>query len=183
MPSIASHISSHNINTLHKFCSTGEAQQTCNCNNPESCPLNGECLTRASVYKGNIRVPSEEMPRRYLGVAEPEFKGRWQDHMTSCNYIKYKNKTKLSQEFWKLKEQGHELDRYRDISFELVKKSVPYKAGGRKCNLCLWEKLLILQNEENVINKRDEFVSKCRHAPKFLLGKLKDRGRTEGNIT
>ena len=103
--------------------------------------------------------------------------------MTSCNLIKYKNKTKLSQEFWTLKEQGYDLDRYRDISFELVKKSVPYKAGGKKCNLCLWEKLLILQNEEEVINKRDEFVSKCRHAPKFLLGKLKDRGRTEGSIT
>ena len=103
--------------------------------------------------------------------------------MTSCHLIKYKNKTKLSQEFCTLKEQGYYLDRYRDISFELVKKSVPYKAGGKKCNLCLWEKLLILQNEEEVINKRDEFVSKCRHAPKFLLGNLKNRGRTEGNIT
>ena len=103
--------------------------------------------------------------------------------MTSCNYVKYKNKTKLSQEFWTLKEQGHDLDRYRDVSFEIVKKSVPYKAGGRKCNLCLWEKLLIMQNEEEVINKRDEFVNKCRHAPKFLLGNIKDRGRTEGDIT
>ena len=65
----------------------------------------------------------------------------------------------------------------------MVKKSVPYKAGGKKCNLCLWEKLLIMQNEEEVINKRDEFVNKCRHAPKFLLGNIKDRGRTEGDIT
>ena len=183
MPSIASHISSHNINTLNKFRNSGDTQQTCNCNNPERCPLNGECLTRASVYKGKIRTPSGEIDRRYLGVAEPEFKGRWQDHMTSCNYVKYKNKTKLSQEFWTLKEEGHDLDRYRDVSFEIVKKSVPYKAGGKKCNLCLWEKLLIMQNEEEVINKRDEFVNKCRHAPKFLLGNIKDRGRTEGDIT
>ena len=183
MPSIASHISSHNINTLNKFRNSGDTQQTCNCNNPERCPLNGECLTRASVYKGKIRTPSGGIDRRYLGVAEPEFKGRWQDHMTSCNYPKYKNKTKLSQEFWTLKEKGHNLDRYRDVSFELVKKSVPYRAGGKKCNLCLWEKLLIMQNEEEVINKRDEFVNKCRHAPKFLLGNIKDRGRTEGDIT
>ena len=52
MPSIASHISSHNINTLNKFRNIGEDQQTCNCENPEGCPLNGECLTKASVYKG-----------------------------------------------------------------------------------------------------------------------------------
>ena len=103
--------------------------------------------------------------------------------MTSCNYSKYKNKTKLSQEFWTLKEKGHNLDRYRDVSFELVKKSVPYRAGGKKCNLCLWEKLLIMQNEEEVINKRDEFVNKCRHVPKFLLGNIMDKGRTEGDIT
>ena len=145
--------------------------------------MNGECLTKASVYQGTIKVPNQDIVRKYLGVAEPEFKGRWSDHMTSCNYSKYKDKTKLSQEFWSLKNEGHAIDRHKDISFELVKKSVPYKAGGRKCNLCLWEKLLIMKSEGEVINKRDEFISKCRHAPKFLLGNIKDRRRTEGNIT
>ena len=103
--------------------------------------------------------------------------------MTSCNYCKYKDKTKFSQEFWSLKDAGHDLDRHRDTSFEILKKSVPYKAGGRSCNLCLSEKLLIMKNEGEVINKRDEFVSKCRHAFKFILGNIKDRVRSESDIT
>ena len=183
MPSVGSYISSHNISTLVKFRSTGQPERTCNCNNPERCPLNGECLTKASVYKGNISVPSANILRRYKGVSEPEFKGRWSDHMTSCNYRKYKDKTKFSQEFWSLKDAGYDLDRHRDTSFEILKKSVPYKAGGRSCNLCLSEKLLIMKNEGEVINKRDEFVSKCRHASKFLLGNIKDRVRSESDIT
>ena len=59
------------------------------------------------------------------------------------------------------------------------------KAGGRKynlCNLCLTEKLLIMKNEGEVINKRDEFVNKCRHATKFMLGNIKDRGRSQSDI-
>ena len=135
------------------------------------------------MYKGNIRVPNVELTRKYIGVSEPEFKGRWSDHMTSCNYRKYKDKTKFSQEFWSLKDAGYDLDRHRDTSFEILKKSVPYKAGGRKCNLCLSEKLLIMKNEGEVINKRDEFVSKCRHASKFMLGNVKDRNRSKSDIT
>ena len=183
MPSMASYISSHNISTLTKFRSTGPPKNTCNCANPEECPFNGECLTEASVYRGSISLPSANILRRYIGISEPIIKGRWSDHMTSCKYRKYKDKTKLSQEYWSLKDAGHELDRHRDISFELLKKSVPYKAGNRKCNLCLAEKLLIMKNEDAVINKRDEFVSKCRHAPKFLLGNLKDRNSSVSGIT
>ena len=162
-----------------KHRASGEAPQTCNCRNPERCPLNGECLTRASVYKGNISVRELETLRRYIGVSEPEFKGRWSDHMTSCNLRKYKDKTKFSQEFWSLKDAGYDIDRDRDFSFEILQKSVPYRAGGKKCNLCLCEKLLIMKHEGEVINKRDEFISKCRHASKFMLGNIKNRGRSE----
>ena len=179
MPSMGSYISSHNIRTLMKHRASGEVPQTCNCRNPERCPLNGECLTRASVYKGNISVRELETLRRYIGVSEPEFKGRWSDHMTSCNLRKYKDKTKFSQEFWSLKDAGYDVDRDRDFSFEILQKSVPYRAGGKKCNLCLCEKLLIMKHEGEVINKRDEFISKCRHASKFMLGNIKNRGRSE----
>ena len=137
----------------------------------------------ASVYKGSISVPSTEILWRYKGVSEPEIKGRWSDHMTSFKYRKYKDKTKISQEFWSLKDAGYDLDKDRDVSFEILKKSVPYRAGGKKCNLCLTEKLLIMRNEGEVINKRDEFVNKCRHATKFMLGNIKDRGRSESDIT
>ena len=81
----------------------------------------------------------------------------------------------MSHEFWKLKDSGHDLDSYRDIKFEILKRSVPYRAGAKKCNLCLWEKLLIMKNEGDVVNKRDEFVNKCQHSLKFMLSNYKKK--------
>ena len=104
--------------------------------------------------------------------------------MTSCNDKKYADKTKLSQEFWKIKDSGEDVDRYRNISFKILKKCSPYRAGAKKCNLCLWEKLLVMKNEKSVINKRDEFVSKCRHSLKFMLSNYKSsRKRTRRDTT
>ena len=179
MPSISSYVSGHNIATLANFRKSDQrTPRTCNCENPERCPLNGECLTEASVYLGTISIPNGEQ-RKYIGISEPPFKGRWSDHMTSCNDKKYRTKTKLSQEFWTIKDSGHQVDRYQDVKFEILKKSVPYKAGSKKCNLCLSEKLLVMKNERSVINKRDEFVSKCRHTLKFMLSNFKSRKRSE----
>ena len=44
--------------------------------------------------------------------------------------------------------------------------------GAKRCNLCLAEKLAILQaDQRTLLNKRSEFVSKCRHRNKFKLKK------------
>ena len=172
MPSVSSYISCHNVTTLNKSRATNKSPSTCNCHDRDSCPLNGECLVPASVYQGTIHVPNGQQ-RKYIGVSEPIIKGRVSDHRTSCNYKTYRSKSKLSQEYWSLVESGHLIDRYQDIQFEILKKSVPYRAGSKKCNLCLWEKLIIMKNEKGVINKRDEFVNKCRHTLKFMLSNFK----------
>ena len=182
LPSVSSYISGNNIAVLSKFRSNNETPRECNCSNPERCPFNGKCLTPASVYGGTIELPNGGK-RKYIGLSEPVVKGRWSDHMTSCNDKKYRNKSNLSQEFWNLRESGHEIDRYRDIKFEILKKSVPYRVGGKKCNLCLWEKLFIMKNENNLINKRDEFVSKCRHSRKFMLNNYKSRKRARNALS
>ena len=179
MPSVSSYISSHNVTTLKKSRATDESPRMCNCTDRGRCPLDGGCLVRATVYQGTIQVPNGEQ-RKYIGLAEPDFKGRWSDHMSSCNNKQYKTKSKLSQEYWSLTDSGHQIDRYQNIQFEILKKSVPYQAGSKKCNLCLWEKLVIMKNEKSVINKRDEFVSKCRHTLKFMLSNFKStRKRSE----
>ena len=182
MPSVGAYISSHNICTLNKSRAANENKNMCNCNNKDRCPLRGECLQTCTVYEGTIHLPNGEM-RKYIGLAEPDFKGRWADHMTSCKDKKYKNKSKLSLEFWDLKDSGFDIDRYKDISFQILKKCAPYQAGDKKCNLCLTEKLLIMKNEKNVINKRDEFVSKCRHRLKFMLRNFRPRRGTRGETT
>ena len=44
------------------------------------------------------------------------------------------------------------------------------------CSLCLSEKRFIIRNLDNVnmLNKKSEFISKCRHINKRLLIKVKD---------
>ena len=51
-----------------------------------------------------------------------------------------------------------------------IVKSVPgYSNISKKCMLCLHEK----NEEEELLNKRPEIVSKCRHVNKFLMSNYK----------
>ena len=72
----------------------------------------------------------------------------------------------------------HTLWKYKDkgikprITWSIVCKSFAYTSGAKRCNLCLAEKLAILQaDQRTLLNKRYEFVSKCRHRNKFKLKK------------
>ena len=55
------------------------------------------------------------------------------------------------------------------------RKGAKYKPSDKFCALCVSEKRHILfAYEDKSINKRDEFVSKCRHQNKFKLSFLKN---------
>ena len=172
MPNVSSHISSHNITTLNKCNPAPETpDMMCNCHNKQSCPLDGKCLTRSIIYNGKLTI-GEGNVKNYIGLCEPDFKGRYSDHKTSFTHRKYSTKTKLATEFWKAVDEGHNIG-INNIEFSILKECSPYRAGSRKCNLCLCEKLFILKNEATVINKRDELISKCRHSNKFMLKNFK----------
>ena len=172
LPNIGSLISSHNKKILRKIERTNERERNCNCMESENCPLNGECLTKALIYEGTV-IPERGNPGRYIGLCEPAFKGRYSDHKTSCTYQRYETKTELSEFFWKNKKQGIN----SKLEFKIIDKRYPYRIGATKCDLCLCEKLLIMKEGKKVINTRDELVSKCKHAEKFLLRNYKDRTR------
>ena len=57
------------------------------------------------------------------------------------------------------------------IQWSILKKATPYKKGGRSCDLCLTEKLLISKNFQNpqYLNQRTELALKCRHKRSYLL--------------
>ena len=120
-----------------------------------------------------LEIPDGD-DKNYVGLSEPISKGRYADHLSSFSNKKYANKTKLSIEYWKAKDAGHNIDR-KNVKFSILKKSNPYRAGSPKCNLCLWEKVCILKDGRSVINKRDEFISKCPHMNKFLLRNFKTK--------
>ena len=175
MPAIYSElITSHNRKVLEDTKPQVAPTRTCNCDNPDSCPLNGNCLVDAVVYKADV-FPEELAPdsEYYVGHTEPFFKGRFNDHNTSFRYVWYKTKSKLATHVWNLKEEG----KTPVIKWSILKKTTPYRAGSKKCNICLWEKYFIINGDEKMINKKDELLGKCKHRDKFLLQNYKSRNR------
>ena len=61
------------------------------------------------------------------------------------------------------------------IKFSVVKR-VKGNTFLNNWNLCLSEKAFIIRNldDVNMLNKRLEFISKCRHINKQLLNRVKD---------
>ena len=70
----------------------------------------------------------------------------------------------LVKKVWELKEKGIN----HNITWSIIEKSKAYQGGSRYCNLCLSEKFHILSSS-NIINKKSELLSKCRHEQKFPL--------------
>ena len=58
-----------------------------------------------------------------------------------------------------------------------------YIPTSKRCNLCLTEKLEILDDpDKNLLNKRSEIISQCRHKNKYRLKTLAS-SMTSGDIT
>ena len=142
----------------------------CNCRQKDTCPLGGKCLERNLVYCGNVTNDSDD-ESNYLGVTENSIKDRIYKHRNSFKYESKANSTELSKYVWDLKKKG--------IANPIVKWSIidharPYINGSKKCNLCLTEKYHIITSPLNLLNKRSELVSKCRHENKYYLINYKE---------
>ena len=81
------------------------------------------------VYQADIK-PDQDT--RALGLCKPIFKGRYGDHKTSFHREKYRHKSELSNFVWEKKDKGQKCE----INFSILRKSSPYRAGSKKCNLC-----------------------------------------------
>ena len=80
--------------------------------------------------------------------------------------VQKSNSSELSKEVWRIKDKGGELS----IKWRIIKHHAAYNPVAKRCNLCLSEKLSILEYEgRNILNKRDELMSKCRHRNKYTL--------------
>ena len=165
MPNMMSIINNHNKKLLYPH--TNDKDLPCNCKNLHDCPLNGKCQTKSIIYKASISAPNSPT-QHYFGCCETEFKTRFYNHRQSFNHQEKANATELSKTLWKYKDKGIK----PLITWSIVCKSFAYTSGAKRCNLCLAEKLAILQaDQRTLLNKRSEFVSKCRHRNKFKLKK------------
>ena len=62
-----------------------------------------------------------------------------------------------------------ELKAQPQVQFYILKRCPPTKRTGI-CYLCLNEKLFIIEHQRNdLLNQRNELISKCRHKIKFKL--------------
>ena len=78
----------------------------------------------------------------------------------------YENKTELSKHIWQLKRYGIEFN----LKWSIAAYATPYRCATRRCDLCLTEKYIIARaNQNNLLNKRTELMSKCRHRNKYIL--------------
>ena len=58
--------------------------------------------------------------------------------------------------------------------WRIISKAISYKCGSRNCDLCLAEKVGIARYKgDGLLNKRTEFLSKCRHRNKFIIANVK----------
>ena len=165
MPNMASILSDHNA----RVCGNDqdeELQRNCNCRKPDDCPLNGQCLRREIVYQATVETDDGALPMIYIGASGTSFKQRLANHKASFSHVAKENSTELSKHVWWLKRAGKSYD----IKWKLLQRARSYSNCSKRCNLCLAEKLAILDaNRATLLNKRSELISKCRHENKFYL--------------
>ena len=107
----------------------------------------------------------------YLGLTDTTFKERFNNHTKSFRNEFYRTNTELSKYIWLLKDN----EKVPTIKWKIVK-LVYGKTTSSICKLCLTEKYYLLNalGDDRCLNKRNEFVTKCRHQNKLLLKYFKD---------
>lgn len=140
----------------------------CNCRVKNQCPLQGECLTKSTIYQA--QVTANGTTETYVGLTEGTFKARYNNHKTSFNNASKRNSTELSKYLWSLKDNNTNYT----LKWKILKQIEAYSNTNKKCNLCIGEKYYILFKPElSTLNKRNEIVSTCRHSRKFVLNSLR----------
>lgn len=167
MPNMKKQIDSHNKQTLTAAQQTETTtDETCNCRRKNECPLDGDCKKRSIIYQATVTRQDSKTDQTYIGLCETDFKARYANHKASFNHESKRNQTELSKHIWHLKE--HKIDYV--IKWKIIKTCKAYSNTTKKCNLCLFEKYMIIcKPEKCTLNKRNEFASTCRHARSYLL--------------
>ena len=168
MENMESIISCHNKNILNTPQTT--QKDWCNCGTKANCPLNNKCLSTSLIYKANVTTNNDPNGKNYMGLTEGSFKRRYTQHTLSFRDPKYSNTTKLSKHIWDLKNSQTTYS----IHWSILSHAPAYSNKTKKCNLCLAEKVRILQADKNtLLNTRSELVSKCCHENKFYQSNFK----------
>ena len=133
------------------------------------CPLNGNCRTENVIYKCTSLTKNNVKKVHYVSQKENSRK-------IGTTFINNRSKTKiikivpLCQHTCGASNQ-HLRNKNFNLSWEIMRQAAPYSNISKRCLLCLHEKsaIALYPNPEELLNKRSEMISKCRHLNKFLL--------------
>ena len=105
MPNMNAIINGHNKKVLKE--KSNQNERSCNCRNPELCPLNGNCLTPEVMYEATVNsdLPRYET-RIYKGITKRIWKERFKEHKKAFNNPAKRTDSMLSEEVWRIKEAG-----------------------------------------------------------------------------
>ena len=113
-----------------------------------------------------IRIDLESLEINTIYI---QFKERCRNHNKAFNNERYRTDTELSKEVWAVKNKNVT----PKISWSIFGRFPPYNLESMRCYLCLNEKLEIaIHKEDNLLNRRCEVISKCRHQNKYKLSNL-----------
>ena len=173
MPNIRSNVNKHNKKILQKINDSTNDEETvkkCNCPRNTVCPLNNQCCEKDVVYQAEIKSNLPNYGTKvYKGICSTSWKERFGNHKKSFIHEKYERETALSGEVWSIKRAGGEYE----ISWSKEAHKKSYSLESKRCDLCAHEKLVIARYPgKNLINKRNEIISICRHRLKYKLSKL-----------
>ena len=139
--------------------------RTCNCIKKTDYPLQEKCLSKNTLYQADISSKNFQT-KIYCSISKAKFKTRFLNHKKSFNHEKHKNDTQLSNELWNIKASIEELV----LVWKILGQYQPYNVNTKRYLLCLNEKLQIaIYRGKNMLNKRTETISKCRHRNKYAL--------------
>ena len=147
MSNVRSIITSHNTRIIRRSQSQNINADNCNCRNTHACPLQNKCMSKDIVYKATVITNNTQDTKHYIGMTSLTFKERYRNHIKSFTHKKYSNETELSKHVWHLKQNKADFT----IKWSIIKKSIFYTGGSRRCNLCLEGKLSILREKDNSI--------------------------------
>lgn len=87
------------------------------------------------------------MEENYMGLTEGRFQRRYTQHTLSFRDPKYSNSIELSKHTWDLKNSQTTYS----IHWSILCHAPTYSKKPKKCNLCLAEKVHILQADKNTL--------------------------------
>ena len=145
-------------------------ETNCNLQNKDKCPLSSNYLASNVIYQAKVTKTDEKDKKLYIGMTAHLFKYHFSNHMKWFCNLKYAKETALFTYIWDLKNEGKDFI----VKWSILKGMKGYETGVTRCNLCLEEKLHIIEADKKyLLNKWIEVFSKCRHRIKFSITNFK----------